>query len=644
LTPSTRLSDYAVDAPLGVGGMARVSRAVFRPTGEIVALKEMLPHIAASDGFVARFEREVRASAALVHPHIVRVQGFGVEPGAMFLALEFCDGGTLVDVLKRAPRLPPAAVALWLGELLGAVDVAHAQGVVHRDIKPANVLCTRSGSVKLSDFGIARLSGEEALTATGDIIGTPAYMSPEQALGERELDGRSDLYSLGMLAYRLLAGANPYQSNNIASSLLRQTTGPSLQSVDALPACPPALEAVIDGLLQKDRARRTPTAQAALVTLRPLLDEVQALMPDLGARLVGDPDGAARALFIDAAVAELRAARAALSSSPEQAALPAFRARTLAPAHPEAQRLIEELTGRHGLRFDPVDDPRVAAAERELIDAPESPAVLRRLANLYRGHKNPVLATRYLKRYLLVKPDDVVARQQLVDLTGLDEVTALLPPPGAAPRTQALPASAPAATSGRLSSAELVQGVRTGGLRVATPAARAAAVSTSSSAGFDAGGPPSAPAAPAVPWWLVAGGVVVVVAGVGVWSVGAFVRAGQQSMDRQLQQTDVKGSGMMNGLVAETQRPLLERGEASLRVGDFQGAIEAFNFALAADQGLDSPLSGRLLWRRAQAQDGLGNSKQAMLDFRLAATRLAPGSPERADAEASAARLAPLSR
>jgi len=147
-----------------------------------------------------------------------------------------------------------------------------------------------------------------------------------------------------------------------------------------------------------------------------------------------------------------------------------------------------------------------------------------------------------------------------------------------------------------------------------------------------------------VPWWLVAGGVVVVVAGVGVWSVGAFVRAGQQSMDRQLQQTDVKGSGMMNGLVAETQRPLLERGEASLRVGDFQGAIEAFNFALAADQGLDSPLSGRLLWRRAQAQDGLGNSKQAMLDFRLAATRLAPGSPERADAEASAARLAPLSR
>jgi tetratricopeptide (TPR) repeat protein len=119
-----------------------------------------------------------------------------------------------------------------------------------------------------------------------------------------------------------------------------------------------------------------------------------------------------------------------------------------------------------------------------------------------------------------------------------------------------------------------------------------------------------------------------------------LIHAGQQHIDRQLQQTDVQGSGVMNGLVAETQRPLLERGEAALRVGDFQGAIEAFNFALAADQALDSPLCGRLLWRRGQAHDGLGNARQALLDFRLATTRLAVGSAERADAEAGAARLA----
>ena len=641
MTSTTNLDDYEVLSPLGQGGMARVSKARFRPTGALVALKEMLPHIAASDGFVARFDREVRASAALVHDNVVRVQGFGTTPPTMFLALEFCDGGTLVDVLKRAPRLPPAAVALWLSELLAALEAAHAQGIVHRDIKPANVLCTKAGLVKLSDFGIARLAGDETLTATGEIVGTPAYMSPEQALGEKTIDGRSDLYSLGLLAYRLLAGSNPYQSDNVATSLLRQTTGPSLQTADALPACPPLLEHVIDGLLHKDRDRRTKTARIALDALRPLVDDVGASMPDLGARLVGDPAGCVRALFVDAAVAELRAARAAMATSAERAAIAAFRARTLAPEHPEAAHLVDEMASKHGLRFGPVDDPRVQAALAELQASPESPATLRRLANLYRGHKNPVLAARYLKRFLAVKPDDVVTRQQLADLVGEHEATAVIASSSPSPSSAS---GRSAGTSPRaVSTQELVHGVRTGGMRAAPSAARATAATaspalSSTPMSMTPHRPPEAPRERSMPWALVAGAAVVAVV-VAVVSVRGFIRSGQQSLDRSLRQADVTDHGMMNGLVAETQRPLLERGEASLRVGDFQGAIEAFNFALAADQDLSSPLAGRLFLRRAQANDGLGNAKQALLDFRLAVTRLAVGSPERADAESGVARL-----
>jgi len=511
---------------------------------------------------------------------------------------------------------------------------------VHRDIKPANVLCTKTGLLKLSDFGIARLAGDETLTATGEIVGTPAYMSPEQALGEKTIDGRSDLYSLGMLAYRLLAGANPYQSDNVATSLLRQTTGPSLQTADALPACPPVLERAIDGLLQKDRERRTQTAQAALETLRPLVDEVTALMPQLGAHLVSDPASTVRALFIDAAVAELREARAAMSSSAERAAIAAFRARTLAPEHPEAAHLVDEMASKHGLRFGPVDDPRVEAALAELATSPDAAAPLRRLANLYRGHKNPVLAARYLKRFLAVKPDDVVARQQLADLVGEHEVTAVIAAVTAPSRSTRM-------SSNAVSTQELLQGVRTGGMRAAPTGARAttalsATPQTSALASTPLSAtpyrPPEAPRERSMPWALVLG-VVVVALVVAVVSVRAFIRSGQQSLDRSLRQTDVTDHGMMNGLVAETQRPLLERGEASLRVGDFQGAIEAFNFALAADQDLSSPLAGRLFLRRAQANDGLGNARQALLDFRLAVTRLAAGSPERTEAESSVARL-----
>ena len=130
---TARLNDYVLESPLGQGGMATVFRAVHRPTGQVVALKRMLPHIAADEVFVARFVRELEVSAKLRNPHIVEVQGYGKDDdGTWFLALEYCDGGTLVQLLKQTPKLPPAIVAVMLDELLDALQVAHDDGVIHR--------------------------------------------------------------------------------------------------------------------------------------------------------------------------------------------------------------------------------------------------------------------------------------------------------------------------------------------------------------------------------------------------------------------------------------------------------------------------------------------------------------------------------
>ncbi|HEY1098865.1 MAG TPA: serine/threonine-protein kinase, partial [Myxococcota bacterium] len=615
---TARLSDYVTDVPLGTGGMATVLRAVHTPSGTVVALKKMPPHVADDEVYVARFVRELDVGARLRHPHIVEVHGWGRhDDGTWFLALELCDGGTLVQLLKQAPKLPAPITVLILDALLSALQEAHAHGVIHRDIKPPNILLLRDGTVKLSDFGIARSASDQTLTATGEVIGTPAYMSPEQALGQRDIDGRSDLFAVGMLAYRLLVGFNPFASDNVATSILRVTTGPSLHVGEALPTVPLVLERTIDGLVEKDRDKRLPSAQAARERLAPLVKATRERYPDLLARLLRDPAGTVDAIRRAAAADEVKVARALVLEAPARAMVHAARAHAHDPDDVDAQTLLDHLATQHGFRLDVAGDARVAAAEAELETRPEDPAVIRKLANLHRGLNNPVEAARYLKRYLLLRPDDAAARLQLGELLGNDDVAAFTRSLSAAPK---------------LSTQQIMQGVRTGGIRSAASSSAASSAASSSPARAMStavrapafGGPtvlandgPRDGDAGGRLKLAVGVGAVVVVVGLGA-VIATAVDKGERGLDNTLRGVESAQATVLDGFVDGAQQPFVERAHGAARIKDWQGVVDAANFGLSADPEHKGQHTPTLLRARAEAFAALDEPKQALADLRLA--------------------------
>ncbi len=628
---TTQLRDYDLSEPLGQGGMAAVWRATHRPTGARVALKRMLPHVADSDVSVARFIREVEHSATLRHQNVVSVHGFGTDDdGQWFLALEFCDAGTLVSLLKRCPKVPPPLVALMLDQLLAGLEAAHAQGIIHRDLKPANILLTTAGLIKIADFGIARSNSDQTLTATGEVIGTPAYMSPEQALGDRSLDARSDLFSLGMLGYRLLVGTNPYASEHVATSILRVTTGPDLKLGDALTTAAPLLESVVNGLVIKDRDRRLASATAARQMLAPFLSAVDGSRIDAMRRFIADPEGESRAVLRAASAHELAAARAALPAAPPRAFIFAHRACELDPTHAEARALLGELIAQHGFTVTVAHDPRVAAVRTQLETNPDDAALWRKLANLARGARAPLEAARALKRYVAHKPDDLAASHQLEELLGTEHVVAL--------KTGASPA---------LSTRDIGQGIKTGGFVGAQAIGKASTTQA----------PRGAPATPQGTWgspsviaadapsdstsWstiVIVVGVVVALGLGGISMVRTLIKKGDAHVDTQLRAVEQLGAPLQ-GLVDGTQAPFLERAQQSARIADWQGALDAANFGLSADPDLQSRTSPQLLIVRAQARAQLGDRSQALIDARLGRSLTALDSVERARADEVVAAL-----
>ena len=214
---------YEIQEALGRGGMSMVFKARDIRHDRTVAVKVLLPELAASVG-ARRFLREIEIAAGLVHPHILPLYDSGDAEGLLYHVTPCITGETLRDRLKREKYLPVEEAVRITAEVADALDFAHAQGVIHRDIKPENVLLT-SRHALITDFGIARaitLGGGERLTETGMAVGTPAYMSPEQARGEAELDGRSDIYSLACVTYEMLAGEAPLAGRSPQITMARR--------------------------------------------------------------------------------------------------------------------------------------------------------------------------------------------------------------------------------------------------------------------------------------------------------------------------------------------------------------------------------------------------------------------------------------
>ncbi len=204
---------YRLEARIGAGGMSTVYRALDGTLEREVAVKLMNREVASDSDQLERFRREARAVAQLSHPHIVGVIDAGEDDGRPYIVLEYVEGETLKDRIRRLGRLPITEALAYAIEIARALGAAHARHIVHRDVKPQNVLIDEEGSAKVTDFGIARTLEEEGLTADGRVLGTTDYVSPEQALGQH-VTGQSDLYSLGVVLYEMLTGEVPFKGDN----------------------------------------------------------------------------------------------------------------------------------------------------------------------------------------------------------------------------------------------------------------------------------------------------------------------------------------------------------------------------------------------------------------------------------------------
>jgi serine/threonine-protein kinase len=251
---------YTIERELGRGGMATVYLARDLKHDRPVALKLLSPDLAAVLG-PERFQREIRMAARLQHPHILAVHDSGEAAGRLWFTMPFVDGESLRDRLRRERQLAVEDAVRIGREAALALDHAHRHGVVHRDIKPENILLTAEGQVLIADFGVARaLQGEdETLTQTGLAVGTPTYMSPEQGAGERELDGRSDLYSLGCVVYEMLAGEPPHTGPSAQAILARRLTEPVRPLRSTRDSVPATVEAAVMRALARAPADRFPS-------------------------------------------------------------------------------------------------------------------------------------------------------------------------------------------------------------------------------------------------------------------------------------------------------------------------------------------------------------------------------------------------
>jgi tetratricopeptide (TPR) repeat protein len=260
---ATALADrYRIERELGAGGMATVYLAHDLKHDRPVAIKVLHPHLAAVLG-AERFLKEIRTTAQLQHPHILPLHDSGEADGLLFYVMLYVEGESLGQRITREKQLPVADAVRITSEVASALEYAHRRGVIHRDIKPENILL-HEGSVLVADFGIALApaSGDTRLTEAGMSLGTPSYMSPEQALGERELDARSDIYAVGALLYELLTGAPPFTGPTAQAIIAKTLTEKPVPPSRLRKAIPRYLDDTVLTALEKDPANRFATAEA----------------------------------------------------------------------------------------------------------------------------------------------------------------------------------------------------------------------------------------------------------------------------------------------------------------------------------------------------------------------------------------------
>jgi serine/threonine protein kinase len=258
----TRISGrYRLERRLGVGGMSTVQLAFDERLERAVAVKLLAEHLADDPSFVSRFRREALAAARLVHPNIVQVYDFGFDEasGRHFIVMEFVPGRSCAEILRDDGPMAPDQVVDVAVQADRGLDYAHRNGVVHRDVKPGNLMVSPDGIVKLADFGIAKGAGQSSITQVGSVLGTAAYLAPEQARGE-EAGPAADLYALGVVTYQLMSGRLPYEATSLTELAFKQQNEAPTPLHELVPDVPPALSAAVAVALALEPAQRYASA------------------------------------------------------------------------------------------------------------------------------------------------------------------------------------------------------------------------------------------------------------------------------------------------------------------------------------------------------------------------------------------------
>jgi serine/threonine protein kinase len=261
MQPGERLGTFTIEKELGQGAMGAVYLARHEETGRRVALKLMLAGLDSNPKAQARFEREADVLKQLRHPNVVQLVAIGKFRGRPFYAMEFIEGESLDRVLERRRRLSWQEAAEIAKQVCAALQHVHDKGILHRDLKPSNLMVTKDGKVKLTDFGIAKDLDRTALTSANYTVGTAAYMSPEQCRGEADIDHRTDLYSLGVVLFELIAGRRPFEADSPVQMLMKHLRAKPPRVREFAPDVPAELDSLIDQLLEKKTRSSAPRCQ-----------------------------------------------------------------------------------------------------------------------------------------------------------------------------------------------------------------------------------------------------------------------------------------------------------------------------------------------------------------------------------------------
>lgn len=312
-SPISKIKNFEMISRLGEGGMGYVMKARRLSDNQIVAMKVLFPKLASDEEYIERFQREAEIGLTLDHPNLLKCLDVGESGGLHYMALEFVDGEDLGELLQHRGYIPEAQSLAIMISVARGIAYAHSKGLVHRDIKPANIMLTRDGRVKVMDFGLARQSiGAEAnhLTLTGILLGTPHYISPEQVEGKEDLDGRSDIYSLGVSLFHMLTGRPPFIGGNIYEVLNDHVTERVPDPRRYNKAISPETASLVLWMAMREREQRPSTMDRVVIELGrqlglPSAKEQREDRP-LPFRLTGMPSGEKRQKTTQAMYAKIR--------------------------------------------------------------------------------------------------------------------------------------------------------------------------------------------------------------------------------------------------------------------------------------------------------------------------------------------------